>query len=198
MDTGRVTQIAYDQMRSRPYPEREEGYILYHGQRVAALSLLLNQHMGAHIDEDILYAGALLHDVGKGLEPHSEMGAVLVQALLKEECTGLEIEEISRIVREHNQRRSDGCSIQAKIVQDADVLDHVGAMGLWLKLLRNVNHERTIGESMECYASSEVREGIARMRDSLNFDLSRSIFDERVAFEDRFFERFQQEVNGGF
>jgi uncharacterized protein len=200
MNLERITQIACDQMEHRPYPERERGYIYYHGQRVAELSLRLRGSIedGVEDDEDVLYVGALFHDVGKWMEPHNEMGAVVVRALLRAECTGREIEAIAGIVREHNRRRTDGCSVYGRIVQDADILDHAGSMGLWLKLLARASHERTIVETLSAYTGADAEEENGRMRAFLNFEASKQVFDQRIAFEAHFLERFKREVNGGF
>lgn len=200
MNIQLITKIAFEQLGNEKHmPTREKGYLFYHGQRVARLSLNLKQKLDAknQINDDILYAGALFHDVGKEEEPHNEVGAQRVRELLKEHVTSAELDEIALIVRGHNMRKkANKYSIAVRIVQDADILDHMGAMNIWLAFHWNAHHEESVEKSLGFYNSAESKEYCARLGKILNFDVSRNIWQERVKFEEQFYNEFAREING--
>ncbi len=77
MDIEKIDQIAHENMaQRRPDPNREPGFILHHGRRTAQIALRLAEQINVNMHRDILYTGALFHDVGKGTEPHNETGRV--------------------------------------------------------------------------------------------------------------------------
>jgi uncharacterized protein len=80
MDIERINQIAYESMAHRKtHQGREPGFILYHGRRTAQIALRLAAQINGAVDRNILYTGALFHDIGKGTEPHNEAGARIVR-----------------------------------------------------------------------------------------------------------------------
>src|SRR5690606_1118348 len=123
--------------KRKSHLRREKGFIYYHCQRVANLSLNLRKQLypdQAAMD-DIMYVGALFHDVTKGIEPHHETGVHLVKQLLQEECKVDELEIVATIIAQHNNRHLQELPYYIKIVQDADILDHFGSMEIWLKFI---------------------------------------------------------------
>lgn len=77
MDTKLLQEIAFKKMgKLKAHLQREPGHIYYHGLRVAKLSLNLRKMLFSETTEfdDIIYVGALFHDIGKGIEPHEETG----------------------------------------------------------------------------------------------------------------------------
>lgn len=72
------------------------------------------------------------------------------------------------------------------LVQDADYLDHVGPLGIWLALYYHGARAETIADALSFSRGDERAEAIARIRKSLNFDISVSILDQRVGCEENF------------
>ena len=141
----------------------------------------------------LLVAG-LFHDVGKEFDPHNDHGAEIAARLLKDECTPDELATIIDIVRAHPLRQKpNGHSTAARIVQDADLIDHFGAQGIWLAF-----HDAG-GLSPELMLAScrkeRTPEWIARIREMLNFAACVAEFDRRVELECAFFNRLEQEIN---
>jgi len=177
---------------------RETGYLLHHGQRAAAIALQLCQHLDEHaeVDRAVLYAAALFHDVGKGIDPHTETGAVLARTLLRDACAPEESEQIAQLIQQHNKRGQAGIPLAAGILQDADVLDHFGSQAVWLSFLFNAHTEKGPRGSLDYYEGDTNRQYQQCMRLLLNYDYSREVFDKRLAVEQSFFQRFREEMDG--
>ena len=103
-----------------------------HTLRVAALARHIAKHEGC--DPDEAEAAGLLHDLGRLAqeeeEGHAQAGVAWSDSILKETS---EFSEDARTrilsaVRQHSQLRSNGRL--ANIIQDADKLEGLGAMGL--------------------------------------------------------------------
>jgi uncharacterized protein len=138
----------------------------------------------------------LFHDVGKGAPAHQEVGARLVAELLVEVCDAAELEQVARLVGMHNRRGQPGCTTAERIVQDADVLDHFGAMSVWMAFHWNAAHEDPPEEWIAYYQSEDNQKYIASARASLNFPASIEAMDRRLAVESRFLDEFREELDG--
>lgn len=200
MDLKIIKELAYKHMINRkPHDDRERGYIYYHGERVARLSIELRKKLFPNdneYDQHIIVA-ALFHDVGKGLNPHAEYGAVLVKEILKDYCEEDEIEIIAEIIGYHQTKRKENDYPEyVKIVQDADILDRFGTLEIWLNFQKSAHQSAPISRSLEFYRKDF--EGYAKyMRDILNYDLSKEILDEKIKFSRSFIKRLEVEAQGG-
>jgi uncharacterized protein len=194
MDIEKIDQIARERMAySRPDPDREPGFIFHHCRRTALTALHLAEQINVHVHRDILYTGALFHDVGKGTEPHNETGAQIARGVLSGICLEDELDRICEVVRLHNQRgKSNDYAPEIKLVQDADYLDHVGPLGVWLALYYHGVHAETIEDALRFFHGDERAGALALMRERLNYDVSVTIFDQRVDDEERFFYEFER------
>jgi uncharacterized protein len=199
MQLQRAMNVAREAMGDRvTQPEREPGYILHHGLRVAKISLNLADTVEEPIEvsREVLEVGGLFHDVGKGDAAHHESGARQVRHLLKDACDPEELEQVAELVRRHNRRNTPGCSVAQRIVQDADVLDHFGAMSVWMAFHWNAAHDDPPQEWLTYYEGADNQRYIESARASLNFGVSVEAFDRRLAIEQRFLEEFRQELDG--
>ena len=199
MDINVLKEIAYKLLSNRKsHLEREKGFIYYHGIRVSKLSLKLRKVIlkedSSH--DDIILVASLFHDIVKGIEPHGEYGAVLMKDILKEHCTEHEINEIIEIIYSHNLRKRDNdYSEYIKIVQDADILDHFGAVEIWMNFQYYVHKDEPMQNSVEFY-NKEFDSEVRNCRALLNYDVSREIFDDKVSFVHSFIDRFRREAEG--
>jgi len=198
LDLAQLDRLACRLMADRKgHVEREIGYIYHHGVRTATLSVELSVRIDERLDtsRDILYAGALFHDVAKGLEPHAGMGASIVREALEGVIPTDEVEQIAAIVRDHNSRGRGG-DVSARIVQDADLLDHFGTQNVWLCFHHSAAHDSPGEEAVEYYRSEDNQRYIRWCREIMNFDASRAVLEDRLAVERRFFDRFERELRG--
>lgn len=202
MDMNEVKEIARKTMSKRKsHLNRERGFIYYHGQRVANLAMNLRKNLFPHEStmDDIIYAGALFHDVTKGIEPHHLTGAELVHTLLNSACSAEELAGISEIIRHHNTRKqadSPDLPYYMKLVQDADILDHFGSMEIWLKFVYSGNNEENVFDAIQLWDSENYAKYVASSREVLNYELSKDIFDQKLIFVEQFQARFRAECNG--
>jgi len=183
----------------RTHPAREKGYTFHHGLRTAGLALRLGEQISKplEVSEALLFVAAMFHDVGKGQEPHNHSGAAVAARLLADELAGDEIEAAGRIIREHNRRKNNRrCWLASKIVQDADLLDHFGAHGVWLCLHYSASRGRTDAQTLKFYNSPENRAYQVKSRKALNFEVSRLAFDRRMSVERQLMDRLAAEAEG--
>ena len=193
MDRQQIEQIASARMLKRQeHNGREPGWLFYHGLRTARIAETLCDRLNLASDRDAIFAGALFHDIGKGSEPHNVKGARVTAKALEKHCSGDELTLVCEIVRLHNQRQaSNGHSAAVRVVQDADVIDHVGPVVPWLAFYWSGTRKETAGEHVRFITGKGHAGYLERMRSQLNFDISVALFDERVSWQERFFETFR-------
>lgn len=199
MNINKINEIAFKAMgRRKAHLEREIGFIFYHCERVAKLSINLRNTLFPADDsmDEIIYVGALFHDVTKGIEPHSTTGAQLIKTILKEECSEQELKEISEVIKLHNSRKQKELPFHIKIVQDADILDHFGSIDIWLKFMYSAHKEENVFDALNYWNSSDYIEYIKTSRQMLNYELSKEIFEKKIEFEMNFQKQFEIECNG--
>lgn len=101
-------------------------HTLEHFLDVARLMYIRSLEEGSPLDREVIYAAALLHDLGRGMQyregtPHQEAGVVLARELLPE-C-GFDPEEIRQIVSAiENHRGKDSQEVLARYLYQADKL----------------------------------------------------------------------------
>ena len=201
MNIKEIEAFAFEKMKNRKVLGREKGFIFYHGQRVGKIARKIYEQVvdsPVELEKDLLYIGGLFHDIGKGIEPHNETGAVLVKELLTDHCHEEQLQIISDIVREHNQRgeKYQGNSLLGKIIQDADILDHLGTMDIWIAFMYHAQFEESAHNSLEFYTGGQWEEICQMLRSLLNFPVSIKAFDKRKNFTQSFIEQMQREVAG--
>ena len=201
MDLEAIKQLAFENLGNRSsHPWKEPGNKYYHGERVAKLILLLRKHVLPEDDshDEILTVAAWFHDIRNGVENHAEEGAKRAREVLAGTCTAYELDEICAIIGVHDNRHSDRSlfSDYVKLHQDADLLDHFGTYDVWTEFFHAAHHSRTIQDVMEWFQKTRRDQG-EQYRSWMNFDISRTILDEKNAFVMSFGERFNVEGSGG-
>ncbi len=199
VDIQKINEVAIKTMSKRKaHLHRERGFIYYHCQRVAKIALKLRENLFPEDNsmDDIIYVGALFHDVTKGIEPHNSTGAHLIHHLLRDHCSELELKLVSEVIELHNSRQQEEHPFYVKLVQDADVLDHFGSLQMWLKFMYSASMEENVFDAITMWESEEHEQYIKSNRNVLNYDVSKGIFDRKIDFEKRYQERFTLECNG--
>ena len=170
-----------------------------HIERVESMCLRIQEHEGG--SPELLQLAALLHDVGIVREhyeggDHAEYSAEIAREFLHMAgADGKLIDSVASCILTHrfSQNQKAG-SIEAQILQDADRIDALGAIGIFRSLvsigsLRTLKH--TIGTvkktSMNAYTSDSF-EGFNdyminkpfKIKERLNTETARQIADERL------------------
>ena len=194
--------LAAKLMRGRKsHREREIGAVYDHGKRVSEGVISLRKAVSdddSH--DDLLRAAAMFHDVGKGIEPHAHSGAVLVRDLLKGYATEDEVSEIARLIAVHADRHpnDEKHDLWARLLQDADLLEHYGTYDIWMCFSYYAYNGQEGIQKAADFLENELPQQAARHRELLNFEVSRHIFDEKMAFERSFTQRLLIEATGNY
>jgi len=194
MDLERIEAIAEDEMGSRrDHDFREPGWILYHGKRTGSIARHLLHTLGLSVCPDTVYVAGLFHDVGKGQDRHNEVGARRCREILSGLVSADTLDVICDTVRTHNQRKKSGrFSDCTKLVQDADLIDHVGNIDIWTAFYWSGRHGESIHDHIAWFKGDECKRSRNYMRNHLNFDVSRQMLEDRIQKSDRFFTEFQK------
>jgi uncharacterized protein len=185
-----------------------------HTERVYRLCM----HIGRVEDADweVLAIAAFLHDVGrsyqdesKGTICHAEKGAEIARTLLVN--YPLSDEKKRNIVHCIGSHRFRGNNhpetLEARALFDADKLDSIGAIGIGRAFLfagevgaRLHNPEADLRNTRPYTAEDtgyrEFKLKLSKIKDRMLTSEGKRLAQERHAFMERFFERFQQEYEG--
>ncbi len=201
MDFVRLEKLAESHMNNRrSHRERETGFVFLHGKRVMNGALNLRRLITDDTSfDDVLACAALFHDVGKGIGEHGKSGAAIARYILKDEITPDELDTVARLIEAHNKRDPEGdkWDMPAKLLQDADLLDHYGVMEVWLNFHYNAYHDWNFEKAQEFYRD-EFEKDVAKHMTLLNYEISKQIFEEKAAFSRSVFERMQIEGAGNY
>ena len=201
MDYEALDHLAARLMAKRkPHAQRERGSIYFHGQRVSRGVIQLRKLVTSDNSHDpYLRVAGLFHDVGKGMEPHAHIGAVLMKELLRPYMAPDEVDEVVRLIDVHDDRKpdSDKHDLPVRLLQDADLLDHFGTQEIWMCFSYYATHERGVSEELDFYRN-DYKKSVNRQRKLLNFEESRRIFEEKYRFQRDFIKRLKVESEGSY
>jgi len=185
-----------------------------HTERVYRLCMHIGQVEAA--DLEVLAVAAYLHDVGRSYEDeskgaicHAAKGAQIASTLLA--TYPLSDEKKRAIVHCIESHRFRGIhapeSLEARTLFDADKLDSIGAIGIGRAFLfagevgaklhnpeADLHNTRPYTEEDTGYREFKLK--LSKIKDRMLTAEGRRIAEERHAFMERFFERFQQEYEG--
>jgi len=153
-------------------------------------------------DESALRVALVCHDLGKKVD--GGPNALVADAELLAVLDGLDLSRDAfatalDAINSHSWRRDvRPCSLAAAVVQDADRLDAIGAVGVARCFAYGGSHGRPIHDPDDPAAGSlgHVREKLLLIRDRLNLDVSRALAEERHRFLVEFEARFLAEFDG--
>lgn len=191
--------------------ERMAGQAAGHGMdhvlRVLAVARTISADAGG--DLRVIELAALLHDIGDakfhdGVERSGEFAGQILSELA---ASGGVIEQVVHIVDNISFRKgidSRKLSLEGQIVQDADRLDALGAIGI----VRTIEYGAAVGQPFylagdRCPPASCVRTGVGHFHEKLfklkglmNTDAARRLAGQREAFMRLFLEQFMLEHDG--
>ena len=197
IDYEAMDRLAAGWMKERKaHLSREKGFIYKHGKRVAhSVIVLRKQVLAEDTQDDALRLAAMFHDIGKGIEPHGESGAVLVRTLLAPYAPVSLVEKVAYYVQEHDRFESDDPFVC--LLRDADIMDHFGAVEIIMSGQYGAYTERGIEDTLDWY-----REGYLayaeRTRKRIHFEISKQIYAEKVKATQEFMERLEIESRGDY
>ncbi|MDP3058290.1 MAG: HD domain-containing protein [bacterium] len=209
MERETIMAWAQSKMKHTEDEPAGKGYRYYHGLRTAQIARLLATTIGLEVNEDVLFMGALLHDVGKANfngPSHGPKGAELIAEEISHLFSTGELDLVSAIVANHYMRplskhylgkEKPHFSNEVLLVQDADLLDHFGYNGIWLSHHWSSFLGRTPQSAIDYLLwDTEELEWQQHAHQSLNFDLSRQEMGHRLERTASFVAMWQREERG--
>lgn len=199
------------QIVSKHMRHESSGHDVQHVLRVSEMCKRLGGEEGA--DMDVLIASALLHDIAISEElesgvDHAEEGALRAESILR--SVGFpedKLREVIYAIRAH--RYGAGISpesLEAKILQDADRLDAIGAVGLARAFAYGGARGAKIHDPKESPGSydprivrstiTHIQEKLLKLKDSMNTPSAKKVAEGRHLFMVEFLERFFAESRG--
>ena len=207
----KVKQIVQDEMLNE-----SSGHDYWHVLRVYNNALLLvDQISNTKINKKVVQLAALLHDIGDykitgSVETQTAIPKQIMEQLNVESEVILHVVQIIGEISFHQQTEKLS-SIESEIVQDADRLDAIGAIGIarafayggakgreiWNPTLP-ANLEMTKEEYMKNKGSSinHFYEKLLLLKDRMNTIAGKQIAEERHRFMEQYLEEFFAEWNG--
>lgn len=149
-------------------------------------------------DMGILLTAALLHDIGLTIDrkKHYEAGLPKAKVFLSE--LGFKEDEIKRIlhvIEAHSRYGGpDPQTLEAKILQDVDAIEYVGAVGLIRGIVRAL-HEGSFNGRIE-EAPQLIDDLIKRVEGKFYTKEVQQVVEKRIAFLKTFLNQLNRELKG--
>jgi uncharacterized protein len=185
-------------LEAKSHDRREPGWAYRHGLRTANLALWLRNRIFPERTEydDILYVAGLFHDCAKDDErDHGEAGAERAAEYLRGIVAADDMPIVTHAIFNHNKRGTESTDLE-KILQDADIIDHFGTIEVWLNVSYSVLGGEGPERSLEFY-NTDWAAMVVELRGLLNFELSKTIYNDRIAYNEEFIRRLKIESTGG-
>lgn len=142
-------------------------------------------------DKEVVALAALLHDVDDHKLFQTENNANARLFLTEQEVPAEKIEFICEIINGVSFSKNRGkrpATPEGKIVQDADRLDALGAIGIARTFAYGGKHGRSLDASVEHFYDK-----LLLLKDEMNTAAARKMAEERHAFLEAFLEEYRKE-----
>ncbi len=201
------------------YHDNDAAHGFDHVLRVWRLAMRIAADEGA--DLEIVSAAALLHDAGRAEQErtgacHAMVGAQIARQVLRGQPAE-RVEAVAQAIEQHRFRAANPpASPEARALYDADKLDAIGATGVARAYaIAGARKQRLWGRVEDAYADRAPEEGhgdldadehtpvheylfkLVKLKERMLTATGRALASERHRFMVAFFERLEQEIEGG-
>ena len=191
MNTLQHAAIAYIR---KLFQEQAGSHDLSHSMRVYRMAMTIAD-LEPDCDREVVALAALLHDADDPKLFDTRDNANCRAFLRAQGMEEQRIEEICRVINgvsfSHNRGRRPETP-EGKIVQDADRLDAMGAVGIARTFAYGGEHGRSLQDS-----ARHFYEKLLLLRDEMNTETGKALAEERHRFLRMFIERFEAETGKG-
>jgi len=175
----------------------DKAHDFYHTQRVFNISISLLKNIDAN--HEVTKLVALLHDVDdkkiRKANFNSQAKFLLDKYKYPEKTQTSVLLAISEISFSANLPTS---SIEAKIVQDADRLDALGAIGVARTFTYGGSKGIPIYDLNNYSSITHFYDKLLKLADTMNFSITKKEADKRTAFLKVFLEQFYNDISNDF
>jgi uncharacterized protein len=211
INENQIIENAFDYIKDK-FSEEYSGHDYYHSVRVYNNALKIAQKEGGNIL--LIKLGALLHDVDDRKLFDTSNNLQNARQFLSDNCVErLSIDEICNIIKSVSFKGSESIipdTIEGKIVQDADRLDALGAIGIARAFAYGGHKGRPIYEPLEGpvenmtadeyekHISTSINhfyEKLLKLKNLMNTDTAKSIAENRHLFMEEYLDEFISEWN---
>ncbi|MBR5041073.1 MAG: HD domain-containing protein [Clostridiales bacterium] len=170
-----------------------DGHDADHSLRVYKNALAIASNY-LEADMDLISLSSLLHDVDDHKLFQTENNSNARTFLKNQNVPEETIEEIVKIINSVSFSKNKGKTpetLEAKIVQDADRLDAMGAIGIARTFAYGGKKGRSLDDSVQHF-----HDKLLLLRDTLNTDEARALAKQRHEFMVKFLEELSEESLG--
>lgn len=173
------------------------GHDYYHMKRVASLAKDIAHH--EHVDSFLCEVAAWVHDVGdKKLTSNPAQAVKNLDVFLKQiDFTNNDIIRVKQTIEDISFSKGNLTpnTIEGKIVQDADRLDAIGAIGIARTFAYGGANSQLIYSEVKNEGTSiqHFYDKLLKLKDSINTKRAKELAQERHRFMIMFLDQFQQE-----
>jgi len=180
----------------------EGGHDWFHIQRVYNNALLISKH--EKVDQTVVALGALLHDIADSKFHNGDESIGPKKATVFLQNNGVSAFKGGNTIKTFHSK-------ELEVVQDADRLDAIGAIGIARtfnyggfknRALYNPSIKPNLKMTPQEYKASKAPtinhfyEKLLLLKDKMNTQTGRNIAQERHVFMEKFLEQFYQEWDG--
>jgi len=177
---------------SKLFRDNSDGHDAAHSLRVYQNAMQIRKQTDEPCDVEVIALASLLHDADDHKLFHTENNAN-ARAFLAEQ--GVPEERIAQIcdvingVSFSKNRGKAPSTIEGKIVQDADRLDAMGAIGIARTFAYGGGHGRDLDSSI-----AHFYEKLLLLKEEMNTPAARAMTEERHVFMEHFLEQYKNET----
>ena len=176
---------------SELFKDNSDGHDVGHTLRVFHLSKQIAEHY-EEIDATLISLTALLHDVDDHKLFDTKNNENARKFLLSQDVDDVTIDTICNIINSISYSKNKGqkpTSIEAQIVQDADRLDAIGAIGIARTFSYGGNNHRSLKQSIEHFYDK-----LLLLKDMMNTDIAKQIAEERHKYLEEYLKELNKEL----
>lgn len=174
------------------FSNNSDGHDLAHTLRVYELAKTIAREY-SQCKSIIVELASLLHDADDYKLFNTENNANARRFLEEQDVSEETIDEICSVINSVSFSKNKGKTpdtLEGKIVQDADRLDALGAIGIARTFTYGGAHNRSIEDSVKHFY-----EKLLLLKDTMNTESGKRIAENRHCFLEKFIEEYKKEMN---